>query len=365
MSANRELSVLVISKDRRSRRLAVAVWSFVGAALILAVASLWGFDRDTRDPFATPATTPGSAAVRARTTDDEAGDTHLRAADPVAQVASALAPLSGPPSSRPSKPDARFGVRWQQPGQCRGEDEGSILARRQVMLARFESTPIAEVQLLHDPDVPRASVTLVADALERARSAAVKLVEWSPLAQAPPVILYRSDDQLHAVACVNQSAIGYYDGTIHVSVDPSHVPSHVAETVIHEYMHHVLNAMGVRQPMWLHEGLAILAAGERWFNDWRLQLKPWIRQNHLPFDALVTASPHTADETFAMAAYYQSYLMVRLVGHRRGEDFFRVLLRYITDGTVTPQEAFIHGVGLPASHLEAAWAEFVNTATQR
>ena len=153
--------------------------------------------------------------------------------------------------------------------------------------------------------------------------------------------------------------------TIHVSVDPSHVPSHVAETVIHEYMHHVLNALGVRQPMWLHEGLAILAADERWFNDWRLQLKPWIRQDHLPFDALVTASPHTADETFAMAAYYQSYLMVQLVSHRRGEDFFRTLLRYITDGTVTPQGAFIQGVGLPASHLEAAWAEFVNTGTQR
>ncbi len=259
----------------------------------------------------------------------------------------------------PRAPDPRFGVRWGQPGLCPGQDNDSVLARREALYARFQISSVGGAKIRHDPSVPHHVLEEVAQALGDARLTTNKLVGWSLSAPSPAVIVYRDLAQLQSVACVNQSAIGYYDGSIHLTDDPNHGSHQVQQTIIHEYTHHVLLSIGVRKPMWFHEGLAMHAAGETWFNRSDLGLVRWLEQSHLPFDALVPAFPHTADEKFASAAYYQSLMMTEFLAYRRGPDIFRALSVDLASGAVTPQEAFARGAGLSPSALDAHWAAFL------
>ena len=145
------------------------------------------------------------------------------------------------------------------------------------------------------------------------------------------------------------------DGAIHLpATDPD-----AYRTVVHELVHHVLNALGLRKPMWFHEGLAMFAADERWWEDPRLGLMTWLRSAHLPFPALTEAFPHTADELFAGAAYYQSYQMVSFISARSGGSNFFWLVDAIVSGRLAPQTCFGESVGLSGDQLEAAWRGFV------
>jgi hypothetical protein len=240
-----------------------------------------------------------------------------------------------------------------------------LLARRQGLYARFSQTSIGEASIRHAPEVAAARLREIAEALQAARARATDLVDWAPTAEPPPVIAYRDDDQMRGVACINQLAIGYYDGSIHLSVDPKHVVRHLRETIVHEYLHHVLSTVGVRLPTWFHEGLAMYAAQETWFTDPRLRLATWLKHEHLPFEAMVPAFPHAADEPFAVAAYYQSFMMVRFLTQRRGPAILRALAHDLAARTVAPTAAFSHAAGLSPPDLESAWQQFVATSPGR
>lgn len=82
---------------------------------------------------------------------------------------------------------------------------------------------------------------------------------------------------------------------------------------------------------------------------------------HLPFPALTEAFPHTADELFAGAAYYQSYQMVTFVGLRGGRTDFFWLVDGIVSGRFNPQTCFSQSVGLTGEQLESAWAAFMQS----
>jgi hypothetical protein len=73
----------------------------------------------------------------------------------------------------------------------------------------------------------------------------------------------------------------------------------------------------------------------------------------------VSAFPHTAEERFAAAAYYQSLMMVRFVRHRRGPGVFRALIHDITSGQLSAAQAFAQAAGLAPAALELAWRSFV------
>jgi hypothetical protein len=338
-------------------------WLLIGTiiawlGLAGSTAYLWPALR--RDGSTSPAPAPAPAPALDRTRAATAAPVPRLARTPSSPPADAVLPL--PAAIAPSSPGsarARFGIRWDLPGLCPGESGVATLVRRQALFAGFNSTAIGDLQIRHAPQVPPAALRQVAVAMARAREVAATLIDWSPSAPPPPVVLYRDDKQLQGVACVNQAAIGYYDGEIHVSLDPVHSAQHVAETVIHEYMHHALNSLGVRAPMWFHEGLAMFAAGERWFADPRLRLRGWLAQTHLPFESLVTAFPHTADEPFAVAAYYQSVSMIEFLRERQGPASFRTLARDLAAGSTRPDQAFARGAGLSPAQLEAAWNAFM------
>ena len=280
---------------------------------------------------------------------------------PAAGSASGSLPDAAPAGSAAAK-DRRFVVRWGEAGFCPGEDSRALLVRRVALLSQFREASVGQATFRHAPEIERDRLEPIAAHLERAALIAGDLVDWSPTASLPPVIVYRSVEQMRSIACVNEGAIGYYDGSIHLSLEPERSARHVRETIIHELMHHVLLSLGVRQPMWFHEGLAMLAAGERWFTDPRLGLVRWLKQQHLPFDTLTVAFPHTADEAFAAAAYYQSFMMLQFLRSRRGDQVIRSLASDLASGHLTPHQAFTTAADLTPRPDRAGLASLCRAA---
>lgn len=94
------------------------------------------------------------------------------------------------------------------------------------------------------------------------------------------------------------------------------------------------------------------------------QLIAWLQGAHLPFDAMVLAFPHAADEQFAGAAYYQSFMMLQLVIARGGIDDLSRLIGALASGAVKPEDAFSHGTKTSAAELESVWTELVTTQSK-
>lgn len=260
---------------------------------------------------------------------------------------------------REREDDVRFQVRWGDDGQCGSKRRAAMHAERDSLLSSFPTRTFGEATIAFDPRVDSRLVALVADRLVTARAATAQWIDWLPNVPPPPTIVYFDTAQLQSVACVSAQTIGYFDGRLHLSADPSLSEVMVGQTVIHEYVHFALNTLSIPKPMWLHEGLAMRVAEETWFQDSRLDFARWLREHRLPFDAMVYAFPHTADEKFALAAYYQSARMVDFIQTQRGPTAVRELVRLLSTQAVTPDDAFVRGAGLTPSSLEPYWREFV------
>lgn len=212
---------------------------------------------------------------------------------------------------------------------------------------------------MHDPSVDGATLGRLALELQRARAGVGEWVDWPANAPPPVLVVYQTSEQLRGVACASAQTVGYYDGRIHISIDTELTEALVDQTLVHEYVHFALNSLGVPRPMWLHEGLAMQVAQETWWASSRLDLVRWLKTDHLPFDAMVLAFPHTADEKFALAAYFQSYKMVGFIQAMRGPNATRELVRRLSSLATSDAEAFLVGAGLSPGALEAHWQRHV------
>lgn len=256
-------------------------------------------------------------------------------------------------SLRPKDP--RFTVRWGEPGLCGDEPRAKIRERREALLGSFVLEQRAGATFSRAREVPSQVVDAAAAALTDARRIALELLSTRGDVPFAKVAIYENAEQMRGVACVSKAAAGYYDGTIHLAAnDPD-----FRRTVIHEHVHHVLYSFGVKTPMWLHEGLAMYAAQEVWWQHPRAGLVPWLRKEHLPFDAMTVAFPHTADPLFAGAAYYQSYRMVEFITWRTRSTQLTWLVDRLVAGQVDPRQAFTQGLGLEGEALEREWAAFI------
>ncbi len=280
-------------------------------------------------------------------------------AEPKDSGAPVTADQPKPVEASPREDDARFQVRWGDEGQCGSKRLAAMRAERESLLANFPTRSFGEATIAFDPRLDPRVVALVADRLIAARAATAQWIDWLPNVPPPATIVYFDTAQLQSVACVSAQTIGYFDGRLHVSADASLSEAMVGQTVIHEYVHFALNTLSIPKPMWLHEGLAMRVAEETWFQDSRLDFARWLREHRLPFDAMVYAFPHTADEKFALAAYYQSARMVDFIQTQRGPTAARELVRLLSTHAVTADDAFVRGAGLTPSSLEPYWKDFV------
>lgn len=255
--------------------------------------------------------------------------------------------------------DKRFTIRWDDEGACAEKPRIQLKPARDAMLATFLERRIGDAVFLHDPRVDPSELTRLFARLQSARVATAAWIDWAPNTPPPATIVYRTSEQLRSVACVSEQTVGYYDGRLHVSADPELPAPVVEQTVVHEYLHFALNQLGVSKPMWLHEGLAMHVAEETWFTTSRLDFKRWLQTNTLPFEGMVYAFPHTADEKFALVAYYQSFRMVEFVMDQRGPAAIRSLVSQLSSRSLTAEDAFVQGAGLSPSTLEAHWQRFV------
>ncbi|WP_257460430.1 peptidase MA family metallohydrolase [Archangium lipolyticum] len=256
----------------------------------------------------------------------------------------------------------RFQVRWGESGLC-GLGDARRVAQRHALLGTFVALGAAGTTVRHDPHVDPVvlrEVLSVLGAVQSPSQSPIRRVFGRELDRLPPpeVYVYRDVQQMLDVSCVNRAAIGYYDGAIHLSGDPRHGIETLRQTVVHEYVHHVLIGLGIKVPMWLHEGLAMKLAGENWWVDPSLGLVAWLRDQHLPFEAMTGAFPHTADEKFALAAYYQSFAMLEFLWDRQGDDGVAALVRALARGELDAKEAF-SSTGVSGDALEQAWREFL------
>lgn len=247
-----------------------------------------------------------------------------------------------------------------QPGLCDEEDIARKRAERERLIGGFTRLPLGEAAVFHDPALPPQVLPLIQSGLSDAAVRVADLIPPAVVIPPPQVFAYLSVKQLRSVSCVNGSAYGYYDGAIHLSANPGNDPAMVRETLIHEYTHHVLTTQGVRLPMWLSEGLAILIAQERWWRDPSLGLVEWISSHHLPFAELVPAFMHASDERYATHAYFQSLMMVRFVLDRSGTDGLRTLITRLSSGELHPDDAFAEGARLEGKGLESTWAQWTH-----
>lgn len=288
-------------------------------------------------------------------------DAGLPALPPVEEDAGVAPPAPAPEPApapaidaggRKTSNDPRFGVRWGQPGLCGDEPLEKLAARRARLLSSFAVVKRAGALVFHDPEAPISTVDAVGRSLTVGRRVMGELLGARGDVEPPVFYVYASVEQLRDVACVNTATQGYYDGAIHLHA----TDATLEQTVIHEYTHHVLNTLGVQKPMWFHEGLAMWAAAEDWFTHPELGLAAWLRTNHLPFESLTEAFPHTSDELFASAAYYQSYMMVRFIARQRSYAWF---VQGLLDGTYQPEASFSQAAGLRGDDLERAWKAHV------
>lgn len=264
-----------------------------------------------------------------------------------------------PDETRARPDDKRFTIRWDDEGACAEKPRLQLKPARDALLATFLERRIGDAVFLHDPRVDPSQLTRLFARLQSARIATAAWIDWAPNTPPPATIVYRTSEQLRSVACVNEQTVGYFDGRLHVSADPELPEPIIEQTVVHEYLHFALNQVGVAKPMWLHEGLAMHVAEETWFNNSRLDFKRWLQTNKLPFEGMVFAFPHTADEKFALVAYYQSFRMVDFVMEQRGPAAIRSLVSQLSSKSLTAEDAFVQGAGLSPSTLDAQWQRFV------
>jgi hypothetical protein len=229
---------------------------------------------------------------------------------------------------------------WQQPGLCAGQTRAQVAARTAYLssLRRYEHPSLA---LYADAAISAQVLNYVAMAAVRAPGQIAAAIGLEP--SLPIVYVHRNVELLRANSCVGSSSVAFYDGALHL-VDLSQHPGGLAEmwrSLVHELTHHALMTHGIREPIWLQEGLAMHVAGERDFLDAAI-VAPGIDLREM-----VDGFPHTAPPEHAERFYGQAYAMVDYLGElcgRRMACGHRDMVEALRSGTSSPSALFVWAI---------------------
>jgi len=209
------------------------------------------------------------------------------------RVPAAAPPVQSAVSSLIRKPQPSP---WQRAGQCTAGVEPRSVLDRARYFATFARVEAPDTTLFVEARVSEEAVATVRGNLTHARVSAKRQlgIDASP----PLIYLYASVESLRDHACVNSSAVAYYDGAIHLAMNsPEDHYIKLNRSLRHEYVHHVLITNGIDEPMWLQEGTALLIAGELSWFKWH----PTGRM--LPTREMIHQFPQTASSEFTEAFY--------------------------------------------------------------
>lgn len=242
---------------------------------------------------------------------------------------------------------------WKFRGLCQDETMTSADSSRARLLDEFVRHEVDGANIFLDPAVSTSALKV----MERLVLEAHGIVSTLFGVDAPRVDIYfyRDAALLRASSCINEIAVAFYDGDIHISGDLGF--EQLRKNVIHEYTHHALNSAGVELPMWLQEGGAMYAAEETWWMHSEAQAL--LYQGSLPLDEMVWAFPHGVDQDFAVTVYVQAITMVRMVVDLEGEKALADLVDALTDGTIEPMDALAWATEKNERQLQSLWGEVI------
>jgi hypothetical protein len=156
---------------------------------------------------------------------------------------------------------------------------------------------------------------------------------------------------LRKYACVNSSAVAYYDGAIHLAaVSNSWHYDEPIQSLEHEYVHQALMSNGITQPIWLQEGAAMTIVGEGHWGHWPRSWKDY----PLSIRQMVRAFPNTESPEFAQAYYGQAFAMMEFLDRlclTEPNCNLRTLVDALRNGRATPDTLFDWAVAERGSDL--------------
>jgi len=191
---------------------------------------------------------------------------------------------------------------WAPPALC-GKGSSKKLSDWVAYLKGFRDKSTPELALLADWHVQPALLERVRLSVSLARTN----VRLQTGIDAPPPVVYAHLDPatLREHACLTENAVAFYDGAIHVAVSETQ-RGEIYRSVLHEYTHHALQGVGIREPIWFQEGVAMRVAAE---NAARFELAvPGI-----DVAQMVDGFPHGASRQFAEKFYGQAARMVEFL----------------------------------------------------
>ena len=270
------------------------------------------------------------------------------------------------PRSKAESPGSANDLPWTTPGQCTfAEAQGERVAYFSEFVQATDAAEIDEpertqpLRIWTDPEVPQAALAQVRAALVAARSFAAYYKEDL---EPPDVYLHRNVEELRKHACVAESALSYYDGSLHIAMMDS--LDEVETSIRHEYAHHLLTKLGFGRPVWLQEGFAQRFAGETTGSG------P-LSKKALDLAAMVEPLSTKSTEEHVAAFYAQSSDMLEFLnqlpsstGKRGYVALLFELSQALTQGTTTPEDLFVwammeRGRTVTTGDPVAFWEEYL------
>jgi hypothetical protein len=229
---------------------------------------------------------------------------------PSSIVAPVLADVETPrPRSKPRQVLLAPLTEWSMPGLCATPYDA--VAIREKLTENFRLLPMeGSERLLLDPRLPDGAEAGVVKAIDEARIAARRSLGLSPLP--PPVFVYFDRQLMKAAACINEEVVAFYDGALHVVAGRDDLEI----SVTHEYAHHALMSSGLRGPAWAQEGIAMIVAGETWWQ--RPSRLEALLQEPFASDDMDRVIPYKLPADQAVLFYVQAALTVQCICHLRG-----------------------------------------------
>ena len=197
---------------------------------------------------------------------------------------------------------------WSKPGLCSSSPEAA--AARDSITGTFRVWDGAERGKFYlDPRLPADAELPILGYLDQADNEISTRLGLHP---ARPIVFVYFDQQLmKAAACINEDAVAFYDGALHIVA----TRSDVLQSVVHEYTHHALFSSGMLGPAWAQEGIAMNVARENWWRDPKLLQA--LLSNGFDQEDMDRSIPYKLPPQQAVAFYVQSAALVECVLRKR------------------------------------------------